>query len=198
MRMTPPPTRFVLVIAACFAMVLSAGCAVTVYSRGVDGSGPHRELQPGATLAVIPDELGPGDVETAAKIEKLLVEEGFTVTDVEDADFVVLFHYELSSQITRRSIEPLSGPASGIRSAERRGPFNHTVHVRVVEAGPWLESGETRLVWAGAAEVVDAPTESTRFLDLALFCAIEDFGAETQETVAERVRIYDRRVRCLD
>jgi hypothetical protein len=193
-----PTTRVLVAVAACFAMVLSVGCSVTVYSRGVDGAGSERELMPGAVLAVVPDDPNQGDIETVAKIERLLVDDGFTIADVEDADFVVLYNYALSSQVVRRGLEPLSGATSGIRSAERKGPFDHTVNVRVVEAGPWLESGEIRLVWASAAQVADAPTESTRFLDVALYCAIDDLGETTDDTVSERIRIYDRRVRCLD
>ena len=191
-------TRVLVAVAACFAMALSVGCSVTVYSRGIDGAGSERELETGAALAVVPDTPGESDVETVAKIERLLVDDGFTIADVEDADFIVLYNYALSSQVVRRGLEPLSGPTSGIRSAERRGPFDHTVNVRVVEADPWLESGEIRLVWASAAQVADAPTESSRFFDVALFCAIDDLGESTPDTVSERVRIYDRRVRCLD
>jgi len=191
---------FRLPVAVLFVSMLAfaAGCSIRVYSRAMDGAGPHREIEPGARVAVLPADAASADPATAAKIERLLVQQGFRAAPVCEADFAVLYHYALASSWHRRSIEPLTGPASGIRSAIRPGPYDHTVHVRVVEAGPWLSSGEERVVWAGVAQVSDAPTAGVRFLDMALLCALDDFNEVTDATVATKMRVHDRRVRELD
>ena len=69
--------------------------------------------------------------------------------------------------------------------------------LRLIEAAPWLHAGETRLAWAGVAQVNGAPTGGSRFLDIALVCALGDVQEASGETVATRIRIHDRRARDL-
>lgn len=197
MRRHPTVWFRVVCILGILAATCSLGCAVQVYSRAVDGAAPHEEPAVGSRMAVLPDEGTIADPAIVAKIEALLEQQGFEVVSACQADFLMFYHYELTDHGLGRGIEPLSGPASGIRTSERPGPYDHTLHVRLIEAQPWLHAGETRLAWAGVAQVNRAPTGGSRFLDIALVCALGDVREASGETVASRIRIHDRRARDL-
>jgi hypothetical protein len=187
----------VVCILGILAATGSLGCAVQVYSRAIDGAADHGEPVDGSKVAVLADPGAETDPVVGEHLETLLLWQGFEVVPVCEADFVMLYDYEVTDHGLGRGIEPLSGPASGIRTSERPGPYDHTVHLRLIEAPPWLHAGETRLAWAGVAQVSEAPTGGTRFRDIALICAVGDVRDPSGETVANRIRIHDRRVRDL-
>ena len=87
--------------------------------------------------------------------------------------------------------------SSGLHTTKKAGPFDLTLTLRLVEAEAYHETGLDEFVWAGAAVLPEAPTESTKLVHLLLVAAMEPFPEDTGQAIKVKIDFYDQRAKQL-
>ena len=183
------------------AVALSWGCSShRAYVRGVAGDNVETPVPPDAAIcvAVIPDgkewEI---NGEITRDIETLLLHKGYKIADSSNAEYFLFFEFDREAMMTRARFELSGGMASGLHSIKKEGPFDLTLTLRLVEAKSYHETGLDEFVWAGAAVLAEAPTESTKLVHLLLVAAVDPFPEDTGKPIKKRIDFYDTQAKQL-
>ena len=135
--------------------------------------------------------------EITGKLEMLLSKQGYKPSISAEAEYFLFFDFRCKPLITRVGLKPLGGIRSGIKTYGKKGPFDLTLALRLVEASSYQEKGLEEFVWAGGAILSSVPTESDKFADLLLVAAMKYFPEDTGEVRKTKLGLYDFRARRL-
>lgn len=180
--------------------VLSGCTAHRAYVRGVAGDNVETPLPPDAAIcvAVIPEGLDwKINGEITRDIETLLLSKGYRIADSSNAHYFLFFEFDREAMMERARFELSGGMSSGLHTIKKQGPFDLTLTLRLVEADAYHETGLSEFVWAGAAVLPEAPTESTKLVHLLLVAAMEPFPEETGKTIKRKIDFYDQQAKQL-
>jgi hypothetical protein len=184
------------VTAVILLVVLAAtGCGYKIFVKTVVSPEAPAPLEPGAAIHIQESAglEGWGEVSTAGKIEGLLEEHGYGVTDSSEADFLLFYDYSKDAMLGKKQVEPLSGGASGVHSVRKEGPYLHRLTISVVSAEPYLTRKESEVVWAGGAVTELTSLHSPKTLDLLLVAVFDRFSTDTGETLDLRMNLNNPR-----
>jgi hypothetical protein len=177
-----------------FALLVLGGC-VTKYQlrmRGVQVD-PEQTMPGGCALAVdkVPEvkKVDRDDV-VETKIVHLLEEQGYTVTDTADADYVLLYQTETTAVSARGTIGRRSGKG-GMTVTTKSGEFQRLVRLYVVRAEPFRLDKTEEIIWSGTAVLPKVPSTSPRFEDLLLVGAFQFFNQDTGAIVTTKIYLND-------
>jgi hypothetical protein len=211
---------FLLVLLSAAAF----GCAsVRVYQVQVNGytesAGPS--LAPGASLFVLEDQKAQNPLlekEVKAKIEKVLVKQGYLLVPYERADYYVLFTYGLGNPQTVSVTAPTWSvglgfgtgycgpgvgygfywPGCGPFYTETQALYDRWLRVNVVEGKYYRETGKSRPVWVGEAHSTGASSDLREVMNPLLVAAFEQFGRNTGKALPTTIKQNDPRVTDLE
>lgn len=193
-------TRTVAIATALAAVALS-GCSYPVFVLTQRGTG-HPEGPPAPFTVFVrstPESAEDADAdEVALKIRKALEARGIsTVANEADADFIVLFEYEVKALLARAQLRTISGASSGLRTERAEGPFDHSLSLWLVDGPAYRDEAREELIWLGGAAMGRVPTRGTRFLDVLVLETVDRFLVETRDTIEVRVRLDGSRAKAL-
>jgi len=175
-------------LAALVFLTLIGGCSHQVNVRGV-----LIEDTPVAPPRSIWIESSPEAPEQDAtlkpKIGSLLEKRGYRVVGKDEAELVLLYDSSIESLTTKMFIEPISGGKGGIATVSREGPYDRSLSLRLIQAAAFRQDATEDIVWAGAALLHGAPTESSKFDDLLLVALFKYFPNDTGKTVVVKLSV---------
>jgi hypothetical protein len=135
------------------------------------------------------------DDQLSAKIELLLRQKGYTISDSGSADYFLFFDYRALGLEQWGRLELLHG--KGMETVKRGGPYVHSLSLRLVDAVVYRDDEEMEVAWQGGAVMDSVPTESTKFHDLVLIAAFDQFGMDSHDAVVTKIALNDSRAKKL-
>ncbi len=191
---------FPLCFGLAAAMVLLGGCSFRVQVQGYRSPEATAPMNPGMSVhlqAEVDTYAGSCPVagdELTRMITELLTERGYEFAPKESADLIMVYSYDHVGYKGRVRFEPQTGPTGGMKTVGKGGPYKHSLWLRAIDAGKFMESGEEQVVWAGSASLEAAPTGSARFVAMLLVAAFEDFPGNKDEIVTRKMYLSDSRI----
>jgi hypothetical protein len=190
----------VAVVSAAAAVLLCAGCVHNVYYLGEKGGDTPIPPADAAGIWVDTDPdaaTTPQDADVKRKIHMLLRGSGYRTVPEDEADLFLFFEYSVDSVLGRIYLEPMTGMTRGVETVRREGPFEHSLSLWLLDAEAYRDGQREEMLWLGGSKLAQAPTESSRFLDMLLIAAFKEFPQETEGTLRAKMRLNDPRARRL-
>ena len=193
------PLRF----AVLATVLLAGGCSFRVQVQGYRNPEGTVPMNPGMSVYLQPEidtYAGTCPVtgnELTRMITDLLAGEGYELAPQESADLILVYRYDHVGLKGRVRFEPQTGPTGGMKTVGRGGPFQHTLWLRIIDAGKYVADGEEQVIWAGSAALEAAPTGSARFVAMLLVAAFEDFPGSNEQPVTRKMYLSDSRILAL-
>ena len=205
-------------------LCVGCGASYRVEINGYSGAGQSLEIPDTALIAVVADSNAPNPIlekEVAAKIEKLLTENGFRVEGVppsnrgqdarDTADFYLLFDYGIDAGRTVTDAIPVYHPMiydeypfSGFygHGYTTYMPYSEVLHTRwlilkLVEGRAYIASKNAEPAWIGEITSVGNSSDLRELLNYMLVAAFEHFGQDTRRQVSTAIPADDERVHLL-
>lgn len=193
-------------------MFLSLGCS-TSYSVAVNGysaSGQTVRIPQAASISVVTDSNVPNPIlekEVAAKIEKLLDEQGYT-TSTEKPDYYLRFDYGIDAGRTVTDVMPIYHPAFYPRyphgSFRWYGyttyvPYSEVIHtrwltLRLIDGQAYRASRSAEPAWIGEVASAGMSSDLREVINYMLIAAFEHFAEDTQRQIDVFIPKDDARV----
>ncbi len=209
-------------VTICFCVGCEASYRVEI--NGYSTAGQSLQIPDAASIAVVTDSNAPNPIlekEVAAKIEKLLAENGFRVEGVppsnrgQDArdttDFYLLFDYGIDAGQTVTDAVPVYHPMiyddypfSGFywHGYTTYMPYSEVLHTRwlilkLIEGRAYRASKNAEPAWIGEITSVGTSSDLRELLNYMLVAAFEHFGQDTRRQISTAISADDERVRLL-
>jgi hypothetical protein len=193
-------------------MFLSVGCGAS-YSVAVNGysaTGHVVHIPEGASISVVRDTNVPNPIlekEIAAKIEKLLVMQGYR-TGTDSADYYLLFDYGIDAGQTVTDVIPIYYPGfyrpypfSSVRwyGYTTYIPYSEVIHTRwltlkLIDGKAYRISESAEPVWIGEVASAGMSSDLRELINYMLIAAFEHFAQDTQRQITEVIPRNDERV----
>lgn len=200
--------------------LLLAGCAATRYeiksSAFVDQAIHVGGIPGGSSFVVVQNMEVPNplfDREVQSKVQMLLQNKGHRLTPLEEADYVVVYFYEIDAGRTVTTLEPIIVDDYPRHSRTRfRGrygyigdrytdrydrwspsyityvPIEYTIYtsrllVKVLDAATYRQTQEDKVVWIGDTVALGENQDLRDAIDYLLAGTMKHFGQSTEETL---------------
>ncbi len=212
--------------AICFCVGCEASYRVEI--NGYSGAGQSVQIPDAASITVVTDSNAPNPIlekEVAAKIEKLLAENGFRVEGVppsdrgleardtsrDTPDFYLLFDYGIDAGQTVTDAVPVYHPMiyddypfSGFywHGYTTYMPYSEVLHTRwlilkLIEGRAYRASKGAEPAWIGEITSVGTSSDLREMLNYMLVAAFEHFGEDTRRQISTAIPADDERVLAL-
>ena len=205
-------------------LCVGCGASYQVEINGYSAPGQSLQIPDAASITVVADSNVPNPIlqkEVAAKIEKLLSENGFRVEGVppsnrgQDArdtpDFCLLFDYGIDAGRTVTDAVPIYHPMfydeypfSGFywHGYTTYMPYSEVLHTRwlilkLIEGRAYSASKNAEPAWIGEVTSVGTSSDLRELLNYMLVAAFEHFGQDTRRQISTAISADDERVRLL-
>ncbi|MFC1635250.1 DUF4136 domain-containing protein [Planctomycetota bacterium] len=193
-------------------MFLSLGCSAS-YSVAVNGysaTGQVVRIPQAASISVVTDSNVPNPIlerEVAAKIEKLLAEQGYA-TGADEPDYYLLFDYGIDAGRTVTDVVPIHRPGfyqpypfSSMRWYGYTTYMSHSevIHtrwlaLRLIDGKAYRISESAEPVWIGELASAGMSSDLREIINYMLIAAFEHFAEDTQRQITEIIPKNDERV----
>ncbi len=198
-------------VTICFCVGCEASYRVEI--NGYSTAGQSLQIPDAASIAVVTDSNAPNPIlekEVAAKIEKLLTENGYRIGQAE-ADFYLLFDYGIDAGQTVTDAVPVYHPMiyddypfSGFywHGYTTYMPYSEVLHTRwlilkLIEGRAYRASKNAEPAWIGEITSVGTSSDLRELLNYMLVAAFEHFGQDTRRQISTAISADDERVRLL-
>jgi hypothetical protein len=210
-------------LAAAFLALLAGGCtpAYLVQVNGfADPAGAGR-MRPGAKVHVASNLQAENpllDREVGSKIEKLLQGRGFSLSDLERADYVCSFNYGLGVGLGKIDVIPIphrppAYPSRGLMEGGAAEPptillpgstayypyarmdYDRWLKVVISDAASLREGRGEKILWYGDVVSSGASRDLRTALGYLLVAAFEELGEDTRQGLVKSIRVDDERLR---
>lgn len=205
--------RLLLLSLAIACVCAGCGASYRVEINGYSGAGQSFQIPDAASIAVVADSNAPNPIlekEVAAKIEKLLAENGYRAGR-QDADFYLFFDYGIDAGRTVTDAVPVYRPMiyddypfSGFygHGYTTYMPYSEVLHTRwlilkLIEGPAYRGSKNAEPAWIGEITSVGNSSDLRELLNYMLVAAFEHFGQDTRRQVSTAIPADDDRVRLL-
>ncbi|MBW1992595.1 MAG: DUF4136 domain-containing protein [Deltaproteobacteria bacterium] len=204
------------------ATVLLAGGCASVYRVQVNGyTDPAAPVafHPGATFFVMDPQKSPNpllDKEIKAKIHRLLESRGYVLVPFAQAEYYLFFTYGMDTT-SGASAAPEYSVGVGFGFGDYCSDYSYFfwpgyvyyprymeplydrwLRLKVVEAGPYRETGQLRTLWVGESRSTGTSSDIREVINSLLVAAFSRFGQNTGKAVTVELRPQDPRLRQLE
>ena len=193
-------------------MCLSGGCGIS-YSVNVNGystTGKSLKISKAASIAIVTDSNVPNPIlekEVGIKIEKLLAENGYSITR-ENADYYLLFDYGIDSGRTVTDITPIHHPVfydpypftgfypHGYTTYVAQSEIIHTrwLILKLIKGPAYHASKNTEPLWIGEITSTGTSSDLRELLNYMLVIAFEHFAEDTGRQLTIAISRDDEKV----
>jgi len=202
--------RLYLFSLAMICLCVGCGASYQVEINGYSAPGQRLQIPDAASITVVADSNVPNPIlqkEVAAKIEKLLSENGYHVGQ-EKADFYLLFDYGIDAGRTVTDAVPIYHPMfydeypfSGFywHGYTTYMPYSEVLHTRwlilkLIEGSAYRASRNAEPAWIGEITSVGTSSDLRELLNYMLVAAFEHFGEDTRRQISTAISADDERV----
>ncbi|OHB73313.1 MAG: hypothetical protein A2Z25_09770 [Planctomycetes bacterium RBG_16_55_9] len=193
-------------------LFLSLGCAASysVTVNGYSASGQAVQIPRAASISVVADGNVPNPIlerEVAAKIKKLLAEQGYN-TGAEQPDYYLRFDYGIDAGRTVTDVIPVHHPGYyrpyPYSSWRWYGyttyiPYSEVLHTRwltlkLMDGKDYRASRSAEPVWIGEVASAGMSSDLREIINYMLIAAFEHFAEDTRRQITEYISRDDERL----
>lgn len=191
-------------------LCMGCGASYSVDINGYAASGQSLEIPQAASICVVTDGNAPNPIlekEIGVKIEKLLTEKGYSVSQ-DKADYFLRFSYGIDAGRTVTEAIPVHHPMfydeypfSGFygHGYTTYMPYSEVIHtrwlvLRLYEGPPDKASRAAKPLWIGEVTSAGTSSDLRELLNYMLVAAFEHFAEDTRKQISTNISPNDERV----